>query len=48
MVTIHTVAGLVLLPWGTSASLHTPNDAQLRSMAFRQSYFNGYDDRPAP
>jgi hypothetical protein len=42
MVTIHTVAGLVLFPWGTSASKHTPNDAQLRSMGFRQSYFNGY------
>jgi hypothetical protein len=48
MVTIHTVAGLVLMPWGTSSTLHTPNDAQLRSMAFRQSYFNGYTTGQPP
>jgi hypothetical protein len=42
MVTIHTVAGLVMLPWSYDASVHTPNDAALRSMAFRQNYFNHY------
>jgi len=48
MVTIHTVAGLVLFPWGTSSSDHTANDAQLRAMAFRQSYFNGYEAGQPP
>jgi hypothetical protein len=48
MVTIHTVAGLVLFPWGTSSTQHTPNDAQLRSMGFRQSYFNGYTTGQPP
>lgn len=42
MVTIHTVAGLVMLPWSYDENDDAPNDAQLRSMAFRQSYFNGY------
>lgn len=42
MVTIHTVAGLVLLPWSYDESDNAPNDAGLRSMAFRQSYFNHY------
>ena len=48
MVTIHTVAGLVLFPWGMSASQHAPNDAALRSMGFRQSYFNGYETGQPP
>jgi hypothetical protein len=43
MVTIHTAAGLVLLPWSYDSRVHAPNDAQLRSMAFRQSYFNHYE-----
>ena len=42
MVTIHTVAGLVLLPWSYDSRDQAPNDSQLRSMAFRQSYFNHY------
>ena len=42
MITMHTVAGLVLLPWSYDNSVHAPNDAQLRSMAFRQNFFNGY------
>jgi hypothetical protein len=42
MLTLHSVAGLVLLPWGYSAAVQTPNDAGLRSMAFRASYFNHY------
>jgi carboxypeptidase T len=42
MVTIHTAAGLVLLPWGYDSQVQTPNDPQLRSMAYRQSYFNHY------
>lgn len=42
MVTIHSVAGLVLLPWSYDATVKAPNDAGLRSMAFRQSFYNGY------
>lgn len=42
MVTMHTDAGLVLLPWSYDSTVHAPNDAGLRSMAFRQSYFNHY------
>jgi hypothetical protein len=42
MVTIHTVAGLVIFPWGASALGQTKNDTGLRSLGFRQSYFNGY------
>lgn len=42
MITIHSHAGLVLLPWGYDANVKAPNDAGLRSMAFRQSYFNHY------
>jgi hypothetical protein len=42
MVTMHTDAGLVMLPWSYDESVQTPNDAQLRSMAFRQSYYNHY------
>lgn len=42
MVTMHTDSGLVLLPWSYDSTVHAPNDAGLRSMAFRQSYFNHY------
>ena len=42
MVTIHTVAGLVMLPWSYDHTVHAPNDAALRSMAFRQNYYNHY------
>ena len=42
MLTLHSVAGLVLLPWGYDASVKTPNDAGLRSMAFRASNYNHY------
>ncbi|MBX7219071.1 MAG: hypothetical protein K1Y36_03925 [Blastocatellia bacterium] len=51
MITLHSYSNLVLLPWGftecngnpcTGNSL-APNDAGLRSFAFRMSYFNQYD-----
>jgi hypothetical protein len=42
MVTMHTAAGLVMLPWSFDSRVHTGNDAQLRSMAFRQSFYNHY------
>lgn len=47
MVTLHSYSNLVLLPWGDS-SPNAPNDAGLRSFAFRMSYFNRYQTgRPA-
>lgn len=50
-ITLHSFSNLVLLPWGwvecgTSAcppSEQAPNDAGLRALAFRMSYFNGYE-----
>ncbi|MCO1578310.1 hypothetical protein M8C13_21385 [Crossiella sp. SN42] len=42
MITLHTYGNLVLLPWGHDPKVKTPNDAGLRSMAFRMSGFNGY------
>lgn len=42
MVTLHSFSDLVLLPWGYDSEVKTPNDAGLRSMAFRMSYYNGY------
>ncbi|MBA3469675.1 MAG: hypothetical protein H0T53_08520 [Herpetosiphonaceae bacterium] len=50
-ITLHSYSNLVLLPWGwvecnSSAcppSQQSPNDAGLRSLAFRMSYFNGYN-----
>lgn len=45
--TLHSFSNLVLLPWGDNAP-NTPNDAALRSFAFRMSSFNGYvTGRPA-
>lgn len=41
MLTLHTYSDLVLFPYGSGAD--APNDAGLRSMAFRMSYFNGYE-----
>ncbi|SHH00245.1 M14 family zinc carboxypeptidase [Streptoalloteichus hindustanus] len=43
MVTLHTYGNLVLFPWGHDKNVKTPNDAGLRSMAFRMSHFNGYN-----
>lgn len=50
MVTLHSYSDLVLFPWGgfeclgdaCPADKQSPNDAALRSMAFRLSYFNKY------
>lgn len=39
-ITLHSYGNLVLLPPGDGAL--TPNDAQLRALAFRMSHFNGY------
>jgi len=45
--TLHSYSNLVLLPWGDNTP-NTPNDAALRSFAFRMSSFNGYvTGRPA-
>jgi hypothetical protein len=48
---LHSYSDLVLLPWGWTecfgfacpSNLRAPNDAGLRSFAFRLSYYNGYD-----
>lgn len=40
MISMHSYSNLVLFPYGDER--HTPNDAGLRSMGFRMSYFNGY------
>jgi hypothetical protein len=50
-ISLHGYSELVLLPWGWTdcfllpcpANKQAPNDAGLRSLAFRMSYFNGYD-----
>ena len=39
-ITLHSYGNLVLLPPGDGGT--TPNDAQLRTLAFRLSHFNGY------
>ena len=41
IISLHTYGQLVLLPWGWT-SQHAPNDAGLRSMAFRISNFDNY------
>jgi carboxypeptidase T len=41
MMSVHSYSNLVLLPWGDSLT-KAPNDAGLRSAAFRTSAFNGY------
>ncbi len=41
MMTLHSYGNLVLFPWG-HVNTASPNDAGLRSMAFRLNYFNGY------
>jgi len=40
LISMHTYSNLVLFPYGSGPD--TPNDAGLRSMAFRMTYFNGY------
>ncbi len=50
MLTLHSFSDLVLLPWGWTECSGTacpsgqraPNDAALRSLAFRMTYYNGY------
>ncbi len=51
MLTLHTYSDLILLPWNWTecyglpcpANLQAPNNAGLRSFAFRMSYHNGYN-----
>ncbi len=41
--TLHTYSNLVILPYGDSrAAGYAPNDTGLRNLAFRFSYYNGY------
>lgn len=41
MLTMHSYANMMLFPWGHTNSA-SPNDAGLRSSAFRLSYYTGY------
>ncbi len=42
-ITLHSYSDLLLLPFGDSTSDgFAPNDAELRTLAFRMSYFNNY------
>lgn len=52
MLTLHSYSNLVLLPWGwvncaygesCPPDKRAPNDAGLRALGFRMSYFNGYN-----
>lgn len=40
-ITLHSWGNLVLVPWATDGAA-APNDAALRALGFRMSYFNGY------
>jgi carboxypeptidase T len=41
MMTLHSYANMVLIPWGDT-NTKSPNDAGLRSAAFRVNYYNAY------
>ncbi|MBD3368629.1 MAG: T9SS type A sorting domain-containing protein [Candidatus Eisenbacteria bacterium] len=41
-VTFHSVAGMVLLPWGYDYNDQTPDDALFRTMANEMAKYNGY------
>jgi carboxypeptidase T len=45
--TLHSYSNLTLLPWGWTTGL-SPNNAGLRSLAFRMSYYNGYKTGTGP
>ena len=47
LITLHSYSNLVLLPWGWTTTL-SPNNAGLRAMAFRMSYYNGYRTGTGP
>jgi carboxypeptidase T len=47
LVTLHSYSNLTLLPWGWTTAL-SPNNAGLRSLAFRMSYYNGYQTGTGP
>ena len=41
MLTMHTDGGVNLIPWDWTTTVQAPNDAGLRSLGFRQSYYTG-------
>jgi len=41
-ITFHSVAGMVLLPWGYDYTQHTADDAVFRTMANEMAKYNGY------
>lgn len=40
--TLHAYGNLSMLPWGFTTGSNAPNETPLRSLAFRLSYYNGY------
>ncbi|MGL5859183.1 MAG: M14 family zinc carboxypeptidase [Angustibacter sp.] len=47
VLSLHSYSNLTLLPWGWTTTL-SPNNAGLRSLAFRMSYYNGYRTGTGP
>jgi carboxypeptidase T len=47
-ISLHSYSNLVLLPWGWTTSPQAPNDAGLRALAFRMSYYNNYQTGTGP
>jgi carboxypeptidase T len=47
-VSLHSYSNLVLLPWGWTSAQLAPNDAGLRALAFRMSFFNNYQTGTGP
>ncbi|MEC3981190.1 M14 family zinc carboxypeptidase [Amycolatopsis sp. H20-H5] len=39
---LHSYAGIIILPWEYTHSVHSPNDAQFRAMGKDMSQFSGY------
>lgn len=42
MITMHTDGDVLLFPWSFDDTVHAPNDAGLRNLGFRESYYNHY------
>jgi carboxypeptidase T len=47
LLSLHSYSNLTLMPWGWTTTL-SPNNAGLRSLAFRTSYYNGYQTGTGP
>ncbi|MGL4172550.1 MAG: M14 family zinc carboxypeptidase [Actinomycetota bacterium] len=47
LLSLHSYSNLTLLPWGWTTNA-SPNNAALRALAFRMSYYNGYKTGTGP